>query len=114
MSQFNITHSETKHNPFVVPEGYFENFTQRLMERIPVAVEASPRTLRFVRFVPWLGAACVAGLMFFFAHFPTSTTTNDLAGINETEQKETNNTDAVYDYLMMADATNIAIYETDY
>lgn len=114
MSQFNLTHNELKHNPFVVPEGYFESFTQRLMERIPVAVEASPRTLHFVRFVPWLGAACVAGLMLFFTHFPTNNAANDLAGINETEQKETNNTDAVYDYLMMADATNIAIYETDY
>ena len=56
-----------KHNPFTVPEGYFEQLTQQVMDKIPQAVttEMKPvrkpaRTAAMKRLRPWLyAAACI-------------------------------------------------------
>jgi hypothetical protein len=45
-----------KENPFKVPEGYFENFTENLMEKLPekeeVSVDIHPSM--WVRMKPWV------------------------------------------------------------
>ena len=56
-----------KHNPFTVPEGYFEQLTQQVMDRLPQAVttEMTPvhkpaRVAVMKRLRPWLyAAACI-------------------------------------------------------
>lgn len=55
-----------KNNPFTVPEGYFEHFTDKLMEQLP---ENKPQELPEVgmwqRVKPWVYmAAMFCGLMF--------------------------------------------------
>ena len=61
-------------NPFTVPEGYFEQLTQQVMDRIPAAtqeVKPAPKKTVFKQLRPWLyAAACVcvgvftAGVLF--------------------------------------------------
>lgn len=58
-----------KKNPFTVPDGYFEQLTERVMSRLPEASQAPvaeqkaergrPALIRRLR--PWLAAACIAG-----------------------------------------------------
>lgn len=55
-----------KENPFKVPEGYFENLTQQVMERLP---EKEPQPTQEIsmweRVKPWVYmAAMFVGLMF--------------------------------------------------
>ena len=61
-------------NPFTVPEGYFEQLAQQVMDRIPAAtqeVKPAPKKTVFKQLRPWLyAAACVcvgvftAGVLF--------------------------------------------------
>ena len=61
-------------NPFTVPEGYFEQLAQQVIDRIPAAtqeVKPAPKKTVFKQLRPWLyAAACVcvgvftAGVLF--------------------------------------------------
>ena len=61
-------------NPFTVPEGYFEQLAQQVMDRIPAATQElkpAPKKTVFKQLRPWLyAAACVcvgvftAGVLF--------------------------------------------------
>ena len=55
-----------KKNPFTVPEHYFENFTQELMDKLPakeIVLQAEEPTL-WQRIKPWLYmAAMFCGIM---------------------------------------------------
>jgi hypothetical protein len=55
-------------NPFKTPEGYFENFTPRMMGRLPEKKYEQPRKVTVMeRIRPWLYMAAVfAGLGLFF------------------------------------------------
>ena len=46
MKDSNIWQDRAKSNPFIVPQGYFESFEERMMARI--AVETKPATKRFL------------------------------------------------------------------
>lgn len=57
-----------KHNPFRVPEGYFDSFAEHVMERLPQQQKAKRLMLR-----PWMyAAACLMVVVFsvvvYFAH----------------------------------------------
>lgn len=79
MNKFDIN-NQPKHNPFTVPEGYFDNLTARIMEQIP---ETSKTTLHTAELKPqksrrWIGwtvaaAACVA-VAALILNVPDSTT----------------------------------------
>lgn len=100
------------HNPFRVPEGYFEQLTDAVMQRIHAAAvpAPAPRELPIVRWLPWLGAACVAGLLCLFA------ATGHLSGAAESSPVASDYEEAAYDYYVStADADNLAYYDaTDY
>lgn len=55
-----------KKNPFTVPEGYFQNFNERLMEQLPEKeVISKPKIRTWDRIKPWVYmAAMFVGLMF--------------------------------------------------
>ena len=56
-----------KKNPFTVPENYFENFTQELMDKLPAkeAVLQTEEPTVWQRVKPWLYmAAMFCGIMF--------------------------------------------------
>lgn len=52
-------------NPFTVPEGYFERFTEQLMEKLPEReVQPAPKLTLWTRVKPWVYmAAMFCGLM---------------------------------------------------
>ena len=64
-----------KRNPFTVPEGYFEQLTQQVMDKIPQAVTTEMKPARkpakvavMKRLRPWLyAAACICVGVFFAA-----------------------------------------------
>ena len=69
-----------QHNPFTVPDDYFDTLTARIMEKIPEqpsqkSVELKPR--RNKRWIGWTiaAAACVAIAIFFVNVFDTKTPT---------------------------------------
>jgi hypothetical protein len=55
-------------NPFNVPEGYFENFTSRMMSRLPEKKYEQPKKVTMMEHIrPWFYMAAVfAGLGLFF------------------------------------------------
>ncbi len=52
-------------NPFTVPEGYFEHFTEQLMEKLPEReAQPAPQLTLWTRVKPWVYmAAMFCGLM---------------------------------------------------
>ena len=52
-------------NPFTVPEGYFERFTEQLMEKLPEReAQPAPKLTLWTRIKPWVYmAAMFCGLM---------------------------------------------------
>lgn len=117
MKTFDINKSSA-HNPFKVPEGYFSQFHEQFMARIvampPLHMSVTPE-LRIVRWIPKLGVACVAGLLFLFSQLlPLSGNDSDNALSNNAAYCEKLNEEQAFDYLMMADADNIENYAVDF
>ena len=52
-------------NPFTVPEGYFANFTEQLMDKLPEReIQPAPQLTQWARVKPWVYmAAMFCGLM---------------------------------------------------
>lgn len=101
---------EGQQNPFRVPEGYFENFNERLLARLPQ--QQQPR--KVVRLMPrvWRYAAAIVvvlgvGSALYFNH---KTTTPSYAYNEEAAQEEYYN--QVLDYAMV-DNMEIAAYLTE-
>lgn len=116
MHTFDINRPASEHNPFRVPEGYFEQMACSVMQRIKRLPAAQPVTeLPIVRWLPWLGAACVAALTFVFVQVGSVQSANDEAAHTADAQSATPTfVDDAYDYIMLADANAINAYETDY
>ena len=72
MEQIDLTNIHKKKSPFKVPEGYFDNFVEKMMARIPEKSETSkqnpvsePKVTLFARIKPYLYlAAMISGLAF--------------------------------------------------
>lgn len=47
----------TKHNPFQVPEGYFDSFAEQVMNQLPERQQEARRVL----LRPWMYAICLSG-----------------------------------------------------
>lgn len=71
-----------KKNPFTVPEGYFQDFSEKLMEQLPgKEVMSEPEIRMWDRIKPWVYmAAMFVGLMFtvraFVGEQPSSQSTD--------------------------------------
>lgn len=122
MKDFNhIDPALRQHNPFVVPEGYFAQFAENLMSKLqPKKQVAGPfiPEMPFVKWIPWMGAACVAALACIFS---LQSVQNKVNGSSEAytanAAKTASFTDDMYDYLMLANADYteyLADYENDY
>ncbi len=80
-----------KNNPFTVPEGYFDQFTSHLMDKLPEReLKKSPvRPTQFRRMKPWLYAAaciCVAAFcaaVFFNQKSSTIVNTQQIANVSQ-------------------------------
>lgn len=120
MKTLDLNKPASKHNPFVVPTGYFSQFTQQMMQRIKEqsAEQTYQPEMPIIRWLPWLGVASVAALIALFSFFNTPSSVNIQSASSgaETAQNKTsdNQSDMVYDYLMMANAADYTAYENDY
>lgn len=104
--------SPSKHNPFLVPENYFAQFTTDMMQLIAqrTAPAARPQML-FVKWVPWLGVACVVSLFVLFTHLSNAADASrqEVTTAQQNSKSADKSADEAYDYLMLAD--NMAFYE---
>ena len=99
---------EGQQNPFRVPEGYFENFNERLLARLP-----QQQSRRVVRLMPrvWRYAAAIVVVMGVgSALYLNHKTTPSIAINDEVTQEEYYN--EVLDYAMV-DNMEIAAYLTE-
>lgn len=73
-------------NPFTVPEGYFERFTEQLMEKLPEReAQPAPRLTLWTRVKPWVYmAAMFCGLMLSVRMFVGEKQSQSPAAISET------------------------------
>ena len=110
MNTIDLNKPASTHNPFVVPAGYFAQVTQQVMKQI--------NDMAIVRWIPWLGAACVAALVVFFSYFVSPTSVKEQGGAVHAETAQNRATsvqsDEIYDYLMMANASDYTDYESNY
>ncbi|MDD7440220.1 hypothetical protein [Prevotellamassilia timonensis] len=115
MSTFD-TNISKKHNPFVVPENYLASFPELMMQRIAASAQCVQKAhnMFIVRWIPWLGAACVAALLVLFSQIQQSQMSDVDTHISAQSSNGDSHADAAYDYLMMANANNIETYDYDY
>ena len=86
-------------NPFQVPEGYFEDFAENMMSRLPKRVSETPRTISlWARVQPWVYMAAmftgIALMIRLFVGSPESASKHSNA-LNLTSSAEI---EAFYDY----------------
>lgn len=118
MKHIDLSKPTSQHNPFIVPPGYFDNFTQRMMRNIQQREAFVKHEMPIIRWIPWLGAACCAALMAFFAHTPDALPQHQ-SGVNThvasstTTNNSLNNAEAAFDYFYNTD-TKYWAYESDY
>lgn len=106
MQKFNVNNPPSRHNPFRVPDGYFEQMAGSVMQRVRLMpVAASVRPMPIVRWIPLLGAACVAALAIVFARVGDGDQ-HDIESVQASAVSSPQQTtdEAIYDYLMLADA----------
>ena len=74
-----------KKNPYTVPEGYFDRFTEALMERLPEKEATTPPEVKlWDRVKPWVYmAAMFAGLMFTIRAFVGNTQEGNDANLSD-------------------------------
>lgn len=111
-------HKVTSHNPFIVPEGYFDTFAQTMMNKITQSENSAiQHQMSVIRWIPWLGAACVIALFMLFehlgAHYESTTKDNVGSTMSVVTKNKSNDKDDMYDYIMTSDNKNWA-YESDY
>ncbi len=76
-----------KTNPFKVPDGYFERFSEDLMSKLPEHTVVEPKVTLWKKLRPWSYAAAVCiGAMLMFKIFSGSPEENNIAQ-NKTEKR---------------------------
>ncbi len=101
--------TEGKENPFVVPDGYFDDFTARLTARLPETRKKEPRRRVHVwRYAAVLLVAFGVGLTFLF----TSRQSDILADNDGMEQYQEDYINDALDYALISNS-NIELYLTE-
>lgn len=117
MKHIDFSQPAPEHNPFIVPDGYFNTFAQRMMFSIKQKEAFTKHEMPIIRWIPWLGAACCATLMLLFTHTRQTQTTHqpttDTHVASTSTTDAANNADAAYDYYYNTDAKYWA-YENNY
>lgn len=105
--EIRIQELEGKNNPFLVPEGYFENFNERLFDRLPQTQKAKTVRLmpRLLRYAAAVVVVLGVGSALYWNHSQSA-----FLASNEVTQEEYYN-DAL-DYIMV-DNMEIAEYLTE-
>ena len=98
-----------KKNPFTVPEGYFEQLTAQVMEKLPEKKPTKVAVMKRLR--PWLyAAACVCGVVFVSAVIFSNRT----EGVQQPQQvavTEQDNTNGYYSDSYIEEEANYAMID---
>lgn len=113
MRDFDINKPAPARSPFVVPDGYFAQFADTMMQRIR-QMDKPVHDLPVVRWIPWLGAACVAALVVVFTQFVPLGSEGGVSADVAASSAAMSYEDAAYDYLIMANADNLTTYANDF
>lgn len=113
MKPIDLNNQELRHNPFKVPEGYFDQLTARIMEQLPEQETAPVVELKPRKSMRWMGwAAAAAACITLAIMFPkltepatVSPETEVTAHIEDEEQYEQD----VLEYAMV-DNTDVYAY----
>lgn len=94
-----------KHNPFRVPEGYFDDFASQVMASLPERAAVKPRA-KIVALRAWMyAAACLLVAVFTVTlFFSRSTTADEPQSQPEVAAVTDTYIDEVADYVMMDNA----------
>ncbi|MFV0397282.1 MAG: hypothetical protein ACK5JU_04600 [Bacteroidales bacterium] len=109
-----------KREPFKVPEGYFEQLTQNIMEQIPEerpATRSVVRVTMFERVKPLLYlAACFGGLMLGLGYFIGQRNIDPNAAVEPIEvfASDNHHEDEMENTLYMSSANEFLLYEALY
>jgi len=109
-----------KVNPFKVPEGYFENFTNGMMSQLPDTVRKDLKRIHlWKRARPWVYAAAmfagIALMLHLFVGSPSSGTKNyALEGLKLTSSSDIDDFYHFYEDGLARLAYDDAFYLTDY
>lgn len=111
MHKFDINSRPSLHNPFTVPEGYFQQMTEIVMQRVRSFPVAAPvRPMPMLRWIPLLGAACVAALAVVFAQVgDNGAIGSDTERTSVSSVSSQTGDEEIFDYLMLADADIISM-----
>lgn len=113
MHTFDINNPIYKHNPFKIPNGYFEQMTKNVMAQIHNSSVITQNTEpHILRWIPWIGVACVVSLFILFSNVKEddSHSINSLLTTTSTKIEQAQE-DEMLDYLIMANADIINTYE---
>ena len=95
-----IGHQVGKHNPFRVPEGYFDTLTQQVMARLPEQPVAPVARQRWLR--PWLyAAACACVAIFSVTLYFAKPDGQQVATTVTPAVNESSYVDQAFDYAMI-------------
>lgn len=111
-----ILHNVGTDNPFKVPEGYFENLTQRIMDNLPEQKEQEKKTKNrtvFMNAAKWISgiAAACALLLCVKTLMPTATDGTDAA--QATAKTETAEQDYVSEEEYEIEVTRYAMIDRE-
>lgn len=109
--------AERRPSPFKVPEGYFALAAEKIMERVRESAppQCAAPVMRFVRWLPYVAAACVVALALVLPRLFSAAQAGgaEVAGAgNDTAQQSYHEADYVYDYLTAADTPIPVDYDT--
>lgn len=115
MKKFAWEMIDRERNPFLVPEGYFESLTGRVMGRLPEAASAIVPFRKRNRLLYWLSACSVAAaisISFLLAGMENGwNARSSYAGETKFSQAGVSGDEDIYDYLLL-DEENVYDYAT--
>ncbi|HKM92976.1 MAG TPA: hypothetical protein VJY41_04925 [Prolixibacteraceae bacterium] len=106
-NKYNFSKKADKSNPFVVPEGYFDNFSERLMGRIELEVQEKKRpTFKIINLLrPALLIAASFAILFVMIYLPVKTFRPKTTADNNVNSSE------LFDFLGLYHINDLAIIE---
>lgn len=114
---FNIDSPHKIGASFCVPEGYFNQLTQNVMQKVGALHAPYDNQQQLLRWLPWVGAACIATLFFTFMHISMGQTSGLSAEALQSTQYSDNTRYAeaeyAYDYLLTVNIASPDNYATN-
>lgn len=114
---FNIDSPRKVGAPFRIPEGYFNQLTQNVMQKVSTLNVPHDDRQQLLRWLPLVGAACITALSFTFMHISTvqgsGLSVEALQSTSSAESSRYAEAEYAYDYLMTVNVASTDNYATN-